>query len=240
MKKFLLELLFPDGVECVLCDRLIDHQHPFLCRECLSQFDFISGKSCDGCGKILPPMYDGAFCSECMAHDQPYKRMIACVTYNDFAAEAVWKFKYHHKRYIGRMMGLCMADLLKATYIEDVDILVPVPIHNSKETVKGYNHSAIVAKEMAKICDKSCFEDLLVRTRATRPLKDLTRQERFKELETTFRVKEGYEVLAPAGKRILLIDDIFTTGTTARACSEALVEAGFTDITVMTFATGLL
>jgi ComF family protein len=240
MKDFLLNVLFPDGVECVLCNQLIDRDHQYLCSECLNQFDFIVGKSCNGCGKSLPSAFDGRYCAECMGREQPYQSGLACVTYDEFSAEAIWKFKYHHQRYIGRMMGFCMAEVLQATYIEDVDVVVPVPIYKDKERIKGYNHSAIIAGEIGRVCNKKVIDDFLIRKKATRPLKDLSRDERFQELKNVFEVQEDYKVLGPIGRKILLVDDIYTTGTTVKECCLALNEAGFSQIVVMTFATGQL
>lgn len=240
MKQFFLNLFFPDGIECVLCDRLIDQKHDFLCTACYAKLDYVIGKSCDGCGKSLPQTFDGYYCAECMGRELLHVHGIACVTYDDFAAELIWKFKYHNKRYIGRMMGSSMADVLKATFIEDVDCVVPVPIHKEKEKLKGYNHSAILAREIGECCGLKVYEDLLIRSRSTRPLKDLTKDERIKELEGAFDVKAEYKVLAAIDKRILLVDDIFTTGTTVRECCAALVDSGFDNIIVMTYATGVL
>jgi len=240
MKDFLLNLLFPDGVECVLCHQLIDDNHQYLCSDCLRQFDFITGKSCNGCGKSLPSIFDGLYCSECMGREQYYQNGLSCVTYNAFSAEAIWKFKYHHQRYIGRMMGFCMAEVLQATYIEDVDIVIPVPIYRKKEKTKGYNHSAIIANELGRVCEKKVIDNFLVRKKETRALKDLSRDERIEELKDVFSVAEDYKVFAQIGRRILLVDDIFTTGTTVKECCLALNRAGFNEIVVITFATGVL
>lgn len=240
MKDFLLDIFFPDGVECVLCNRLIDQPHDFLCSSCLEKLDVIIGKSCDGCGKSLPLSFDGSYCAECMGRDLLHAHGLSCVTYNEFSAEVIWKFKYHNCRYIGRMMGAALSELLQATYIDDIDLVVPVPIYKKKEALKGYNHSAIIAEEVARRCNKKVYTDLLVRRKATRPLKDLSKEERIRELEGVFEVKDLYQVLGPTGKRVLLVDDIFTTGTTIRECCSALQNSGFTDVIAMTYATGLL
>lgn len=240
MKNFLLNMFFPDGIECVSCDRLIDQENDFLCTACHTKLDYVLGKSCDGCGKSLPQAFDGDYCAECMGRELLHAHAIACVTYDEFAAELIWKFKYHDKRYIGRMMGSAMSEVLKATYIEDVDCVVAVPIHQEKEKVKGYNHSGIIAQAIGECCGLKVYDDLLIRSRATRPLKDLSKAERIRELKDVFQVKEEYKVLAAIGKRILLVDDIFTTGTTVRECCAALVDSGFENIIVMTYATGVL
>lgn len=133
MKKKLLEMLFPDGVECVICDALIFEADAFLCNVCESKFNYVIGKSCNGCGKSLPEAFDGGYCSECMGREQFYLKGLSCVAYDEFTAEVIWKFKYHHKRYIGRMMGKNMADLLNATYIDDVNLIVPVPIGTKRK-----------------------------------------------------------------------------------------------------------
>jgi len=234
----LLNLFFPDGVECVLCDQLLYHEHHFLCKSCYSKFDFITGKSCDGCGKSLPNTFDGAFCSECMGRELLHKHGLACVTYDEFSAEVIWHFKYHHKRYIGRMMGASMAELLKASFVNDIDLIIPVPIYRKKQSVKGYNHSGVLAEEIGKSCEKKVIQDFLIRKKPTKPLKDLTKDERILELENVFEINAEYKMLSPINRRILLVDDIFTTGTTVKECCKVLNGCGYHDIIVMTFATG--
>lgn len=238
MKEFLLQLFFPDGVECVVCDQLLFNQHEFLCDECLQKFDFIKGKSCNGCGKSLPKVFDGDYCSECAGREQLFTSGLSCVSYDEFSAAAIWKFKYHHKRYMGRMMGALMSDLLMATYIEDVDVIIPVPIYESKEKTKGYNHSQIIAEEIGRRCHKTVIKDFLVRKRPTKPLKDLTREERIAELVDAFDLNKAYKCLSPLGRKILIVDDIYTTGTTIKECCRILQMFGYKNIIMMTFATG--
>ena len=240
MKKYILESFFPDGIECVLCDALIFETHNFLCKDCQLKFNYIVGKSCNGCGKSLPNSFDGEYCSECMGHEQLYYRGLSCVAYDEFSAEVIWKFKYHHKRYIGRMIGRSMAELLKATYIEDVNLIVPVPIANEKKKIKGYNHSGIIAREIGEYCGIKVLEDFLIRKKNTRPLKDLTKIERIKELCDVFERNGDYKELTSINRRILLVDDIYTTGTTLKECCRILNKCGFEDVIVMTFATGNL
>lgn len=240
MKQFILESFFPDGIECVLCDSLIFETHEFLCKDCQLKFNYIVGKSCNGCGKSLANSFDGEYCSECMGREQLYHRGLSCVAYDEFSAEVIWKFKYHHKRYIGRMIGKSMAGLLRATYIEDVNLIVPVPITNRKQRIKGYNHSGIIANEVGKQCGIKVLEDFLVRNRETRPLKDLTKEERVIELANVFELNGEYQKLSPINRKLLLIDDIYTTGTTLKECCRALNECGYEEIIIMTFATGNL
>lgn len=240
MKKFLLDLFYPDGVECVICDQLLFNKDQYLCETCQSKFLYIRGKSCNGCGKSLPDTYDGQYCAECMGRDLLYNRGLACVTYDVFSAEVIWKFKYHHKRYIGRMLGKQLSDLLKGTYIDDVNLIVPVPIWAGKYKEKGYNHSGIMAQTIGELCGIKVIEDFLVRTRKSKALKDLSKEERQEELMNIFELNHLYKDLSPVGRNILLVDDIYTTGTTVRECCKALKASGFNEITVMVFATGLI
>lgn len=238
MKKFLLESFFPDGVECVLCDRLIFEKHDFLCNKCHAKLNYILGKSCNGCGKSLPDAFDGDYCSECMGREQLYSKGLSCVAYDEFSAEVIWKYKYHHKRYIGRMIGRSMADLLSATYIDDINLIIPVPLSKEKMRIKGYNHSAVIASEIGERCKIKVIEDFLIRSKHTRPLKDLTKDERIEELRDVFEVNSNYSEFSTRNRKILLVDDIYTTGTTLKECCCALIALGYEDIIVMTFATG--
>lgn len=240
MKEFLLDLFYPDGVECVICDQLLFGKNKFLCDKCRDKLSYIRGKACRGCGKSLPDTFDGSYCSECMGREQFYSEGLACVAYDTFSAEIVWKFKYHHKRYIGRMIGRELSDLLRATYIHDVNLIVPVPIWSGKYKKKGYNHSGIIAESIGQDCGIKVIEDFLVRTRESRALKELSRAERSQELIDIFQINPLYQPLSPKGKKVLLVDDIYTTGTTVKECCKILNKHGYEEIIVMVFATGIM
>jgi ComF family protein len=240
MKKFLLELFYPDGVECVVCDQLLFNKDQYLCETCQSKLLYIKGKSCNACGKSLPDSFDGFYCSDCMGRDMLYSEGLACVAYDIFSAEVIWKFKYRHKRYIGPMIGREMSNLLKATYINDVNLIVPVPIWSGKHKQKGYNHSGIIAETIGALCDVKVIEDFLVRTRESRALKDLSKEERQEELTNIFELNELYKELSPRERKILLVDDIYTTGATVKECCKVLKAYGYDEIIVMVFATGLI
>ena len=136
-------------------------------------------------------------------------------------------------------MAEIMSDYLKGTYIDDIDIITAVPISRKKEKFKGYNHSHIMGSHIAKICGKDYVKDLIIRTKDTRALKELTRKERERELFDVFEINKPYEIMEK-DKSILLVDDIYTTGTTLNECSRILKKNGYNNIIVMTFSIGNL
>ncbi len=239
LKQKFLDLVFPDGIECVICDSLIDNSDKYICSKCYSKIKFICGKSCDGCGKQLPNLFDSNYCSSCLSREINYSGIISCIEYNEFARTIIAKFKYNHRRYIGRMIGFYMSELLMSSYIDDIDIIVPVPIYKLKHRRKGYNHTQIISEQIANICNKTSYDNLLIRSKKTKPLKELNKIERQEEVKSAFEFNSKYKDLIKT-KNVLLVDDIFTTGATVSECSRVLLENGCRSVFIISFATGKL
>ena len=234
-----LNIFFPDNLSCIICEKDIYNHRYSMCDECLSKLSFITGKTCRLCGRKLSNSYEGSICDECLRFTHYFEKGVSCVSYNDFAKDMIINFKYYHKRYIGRYIGEIMSDYLKGTYIDDIDIVTAVPISRKKEKFKGYNHSHIIGKNISKICRKEYVKDLIIRNKDTIPLKELTRNQREMELSNVFEFNDNY-VNEDKNKTILLVDDIYTTGSTLNECSRILKKSGYNNIIVMTFSIGNL
>ncbi len=124
-----------------------------------------------------------------------------------------------------------MLQTIKLNNIDDIDLIIPVPVHWRKEALRGYNQSYLLAKPVAMTLEKPLLKDCLVKARWTREQNTLSAHERRKNLVDSFKVKKRERIL---GKRILLIDDIFTTGSTLKVCSQALIEAGAGEVVALT------
>jgi len=145
-------------------------------------------------------------------------------------------FKYGGKTFIGEKLAQIMADRLETEELE-TDLIIPVPMHRKKQKKRGYNQAEIIAVRLAKKLRVPYSGGLLLRTEYTAAMSRLTPEERRMNIENAFKVP-AYARGRIAGKRILLVDDIYTTGSTVDSCSRALMTTGAREVRVITFATG--
>ena len=166
-------------------------------------------------------------------------------------------FKYHGKSHMARVFAQIICDKIEAVTVSSsktdnrrsgrssdtdavkltFDMLIPVPMFSEKEKKRGYNQATLLAQYTAEGLGIPCRTDILMRVRNTAPMNKLGIKEREENLKGAFRLRYGTEEYI-AGKHILLIDDIYTTGATAQQCSIVLKRAGASKITVMSLASG--
>ncbi|MDO4177221.1 MAG: double zinc ribbon domain-containing protein [Bacillota bacterium] len=256
MRKELSELseaIFPSNIYCCICGALIDRSRPYsLCDSCVRKMHWITGRSCRKCGKALPDTFTGDICYDCMEMEHSFERGWSCLTYGMYERQLMMGIKYNGKGYLALKMGDVLFDRM-AALIEDAkarnmlpfDIVLPVPVSSERLRKRGYNQSELMAKQFVKrLLDFAGRENtpkletnLLVRRKSTEMLRSLNPAERRLALKGAFGVKSGTEQKL-RGKNALLIDDIFTTGATADACSRTLLEAGCTGVYLLTLCSG--
>ena len=127
-----------------------------------------------------------------------------------------------------------MADRLKLAEVE-FDVIVPVPMFAGKERERGFNQAAMIGKYLGKLTGKPCYDHCMVRTEATKPMRGLSPTEREENVKGKFALSEKCDTMLH-GKRVLLIDDFYTTGSTARACHQALLAGAPESVTFLAFA----
>ena len=225
------------------CEDLIDESRPYsLCDRCIRDMEWIRGRTCR-CGKALNPEWKWDLCSDCMEGGRVFDRGIACTVYNGRAKEVIRGMKYRDRPWHGRHIADIMADRLTAESDRDTgemisyDYIIPVPMHGRKERRRGYNQAALIGKALADNLSMDFAEGVLIRKRPTSVMSGLGRSERVFNLEGAFAVKAGCEEMLN-GASLLLVDDVYTTGSTADACARALFDAGASKVDVMVFAAG--
>jgi len=233
----LLELLFPSNIYCVSCRSIIDKTRPYaLCDKCMATFRWANGKTCEKCGKILQESYAHNICIDCRESNHHFVKGYTCVQYGIHERELLLAFKYGGQSFIGEKIADVMADRLASENLK-IDILMPVPMNKAKQRKRGYNQAGIIAKCLSKKLAIPCSEKLLIRTENTPAMSGLSSTERRLNMEKAFCVAKNAEGKIK-GKKILLVDDIYTTGSTASACAQALMERGAKEVRVVTFAAG--
>ncbi|MFC2470533.1 MAG: ComF family protein [Lachnoanaerobaculum gingivalis] len=147
----------------------------------------------------------------------------------------VLKIKYDNKReYIEGFAKLMAIRYEKFIKVSNIDCIIPVPLHSSRKRMRGFNQSDILAKYLSKYLDLPVFFDCLCRVKKTKDQKGLNRTERLHNLDNAFTVKKMRKSL----KNVLVVDDVYTTGTTIEKCAKVLKDSGINKIYFLTICTG--
>lgn len=217
---------------CPACGVIVEAPHRF-CLPCWSKLDFLGDPCCAICA--LPFDYGEAVerqCAGCLAHPPRFDRMRAAVAYGDIPRQVALKLKYGGRPGVAETMARFMARHLDA---DGEPLLVPVPLHRWRIWRRGYNQSALVATALARQAGAATSLDLIRRVKATPPLKAMSPKARRDALRGAFRVEPERKAEA-TGRRIVLIDDVYTSGATANGCARALKRAGAARVDVLCWA----
>ncbi|MBR4949533.1 MAG: ComF family protein [Clostridia bacterium] len=223
--KNILWLFFPH--RCVFCNEVVKRKE-ITCQKCEKEVKFIKDNTCRLCGRDI----ENCFCGNEKCY---YLRNVTCFYYHKAGAKGIINFKvsYPDDRKLDVFSDF-MADKIKKSYIGvDFDIIAPVPLHKRKFRKRGYNQSFLLAKWISKKSDIKLIGDLLIKWKETPGQHKLNREERRKNLKDSFKVNEKYDI---KGLRILLIDDVITTGSSLNECSRMLIKMGADSVYCATLA----
>jgi ComF family protein len=206
-----------------------------LCGTCWSKISFITPPFCERLG--IPFAYDpgpGVLSMEAIADPPAYGRARAAVRYDDVARTLVQAFKYGDRldltHGMARWMAIAGRDLLDGT-----DALVPVPLHWRRLWTRRFNQASVLAQAISRQSGVPVDHDLLARVRPTRQQVGLSRNERDANVQGAFRVPQQSRS-GVRGKRLVLVDDVLTSGATVDNCARTLLKAGAVNVDVLVFA----
>lgn len=214
---------------CAGCGDIIDEVDAF-CPNCWGQMEWLGNNGCQQCGLPLAGT-ESETCGRCLAEPPRLERMRAAVAYGDLSRSLVLRLKYGRKVALARTMARYMAPLEGSSNGEA--ILVPVPLHRWRLWGRGFNQAALLARELSKHWQLPAESRLLRRIRATRPLKGLNHGQRRRAMSAAFAVAIKDKV---RDRRIILVDDVLTSGSTAEACARALRSAGAARVELICWA----
>ena len=241
----LFSVLFPS--DCRLCGLpLLTISRLPVCPECLAGIHPIEGNVCSICGERVLSVYAGVDhdglrrCPVCRRLERPYERAAAYGSYDGALRELIHLLKYNGVRPAAHVLGRMLAEAwrsLEPSFGPDTVLVVPVPLFKGKRRQRGFNQAELIASAALKLYSANgrlqLAPGVLLRTRDTQSQIGLTSHQRRENLRGAFAVGCSQEV---TGREILLLDDVYTTGTTASECAKVLRRAGAAKVWVVTVA----
>ncbi|WP_420144172.1 double zinc ribbon domain-containing protein [Sphingobium sp.] len=216
---------------CPGCGTIVAEDFAF-CLTCWGGMAFLGEPCCARCGVPFPhDMGDGAECGACMADPPPWDSARAVMAYGDVARTVALRLKY------GRRIGLArlIARMMLRHVGDGEAVIVPVPLHRWRLWNRGFNQSALIADHLGRMTGWPVDKHLLRRVKRTAPLRGMNTKQRAKVVRGAFALAPGRRPDL-AGRRLLLIDDVHTSGATAAACVRALKRGGAGDVRLLCWA----
>ena len=226
-----VNLFFP--LFCIICGEPLEPGNKiFLCSACLGKVKRIREPVCEKCGKPG----SRSLCEECRKTKQYYTIARAAGIYDGILRECIHKLKYGGELFLAKTLANFMVDALKQfPELAQCNLIVPVPLHRVRERERGCNQAYLLARGISNVFKVGISGGNLRRVRRTSPQTDLPRSLRLSNVRGIFGVRDSSEF---NGQELLLIDDVYTTGSTVNECSKTLIEAGAKSVCVLTAARG--
>ncbi len=228
----LAELLYP--ARCPVCDKIIPYRHGIVCETCQNNLPYIRESYCLKCGKKLYQK-EAELCADCSRMSHEFEENRALFPYDEKIRRSLYRLKYANRRehaiLFARLAGSRYEGWIRRI---GADCIIPVPLHKKRLRKRGYNQAALFARELAKGMQLPCLEHSAERIRATLPQKGLNPAERQKNLKKAFKIRQN----DVKSKIVLLVDDIYTTGSTLDALAGECKRAGAEKVYCLTISIG--
>ena len=234
MLECILKFIYPD--RCVVCGEVMEFgSRDYICEKCAKVNKFSFDNRCSVCGRPLKERVSSeGICRSCAEEEIYFSSGLTIFPFSK-VRNSVHNLKYYGGRINAEPYAEIMYDYMKSSgkiSALDFDSITFVPMHPDRERKRGYNQARLIAEKLAEITGKPC-EVLLEKTVLTKPQSRLTGEERMLNVKNTFAVINSSEV---KGKRILIADDVLTTGSTINECSRMLMAGGAKKVMFITFA----
>jgi ComF family protein len=230
--KKISDIFFPNV--CPICEKIIAGED-IVCADCKKSVPIIKEPKCQKCGKQLIND-ESLYCEDCTENRHCFDRGVCIFEYKNELKQSLYKFKYKNKRCFGEFygsIGICVyGGLLKQWNIE---LIVPVPMYNKKRKKRGYNQATVFGEFLSSKTGIALDDRSLVRIRNTKAQKGLNKDERYNNLKNAFALDKSR---LKNVSNVLLVDDIYTTGSTVNECASLLKAAGVKRVYFMCIASG--
>ena len=227
----ILDMIYPP--RCPICHDIIDAGYEMICAKCVKMLPVLPDHCCKKCGKPIPELEN--YCHDCKVGEHEFTQGVSVFLYDEIMRASIAYFKYLGRREYGKFYAASIWKYRKqALSLWKAEVIVPVPVHSSRKAVRGYNQAEVIAKELGEYMNLPVVIDAVIRCGKTKAQKELTPEERKKNLQNAFaKGKNPFP-----WKRVLLIDDIYTTGSTVDAVTRVLKALGGEQIYVVSVCIG--
>ncbi len=238
MKKFtqiiysIIDIFLPP--RCLICKEVV-YKENGLCPKCFNQIKFLTDQSCPLCGRPYTfPVEDEKqlICGKCLTKTPKLQGIKAVFAYDDFSKNLILPFKHADRTDVVPLLSR-MLFTRGRQILDDADFIIPVPLHWRRLLKRKYNQSALLAVELERLTHKKCLLRTLVRVKKTPAQGHKTREERKLNILDAFAVCKP-EIIK--GRKIVLIDDVYTTGATLNECAKVLRKAGAKEVKALVLA----
>lgn len=227
----LLDAVYP--VRCPICGDIVRRRGRDICPQCEKKLVYVEEPFCLKCGK--PLIDEREYCDDCLAKRHYYDEGRAVLLYDEHTSKSIYAFKYNSRCEYARFYGRVICERLgRKIKFWNPDVIIPVPIHKSKLKKRGYNQAALIAKELSKSLNILYDDTILIRKNSTKVQKNLSAKDREINLKKAFIVRKNSVEL----KSVLVVDDIYTTGSTIDAIAQCLKGAGIGEVYFVTLSIG--
>ena len=232
-----MHTVFPP--RCICCGEAVGTDYG-LCGPCWRETRFITDLVCDCCGAPLPGEAESGddatplLCDDCLAAPRPWSRGRAAFLYGGTGRQLVLALKHGDRLDLVPPLGAMLARAVQPILVPGM-VVAPVPLHRNRLIRRMFNQSALLAQNLARREGLTCLPDLFVRHRATGSQEGLGREDRFRNLEGAIGVRPRHGARI-AGRHLLIVDDVLTSGATMAATAEAALQAGAAKVSVAVLA----
>ena len=223
------------GRRCAVCAAVMsDHQPGIIfCTECIGELQARRGGFCGMCARIYALEDESThFCLECRNQPFSWHGIAFFSVYQGLLKDIITRFKFNADLGLGKALGHMLLEAVSLHAYENIDCIVPVPLHPMRLKDRGFNQSLELSRILGRRINLPVLKDVLIKTRHTPPQSSMNRKLRLKSLKNVFEVRGNIA----KDKSVLLIDDIMTTGSTLEECTRALLKAGASEVRIVFLA----
>lgn len=222
---------YPSGYKCLMCrEELSSNTLYAFCDDCIKKLPFNIGKTCVKCSEPISGM--GEYCIHCKNSKPYFKKNVSVFLYKRPIDGFIRRLKFDNQKYLSVTLGNFIASEVVKMGV-NFDYIIPAPMHSKRKKKRGYNQAELLCCALKDKLGLNVDCEILEKVRDTLNQARLSRQQRLENLENAFKVKDKNKI---KGKTILLVDDVFTTGTTMNECSKTLLDAGAKEVYSITLA----
>lgn len=220
---------------CPVCGQSVAFNHEGICKGCKGKIKYVREPRCKKCGRPLGDMYQ-MVCVACSKRKHDFDMGVCVFEHSGEIKKSIYEFKYKNRREYGEFYAKEAAKIYGRELKEwNVQAIIPVPIHKERELERGYNQALEFGQALARFTGIPVKKRALIRRKKTSPQKELTEIMRYLNLKNAFAVERNS---LEGIKRVLIVDDIYTTGSTIDACSSILKKAGVEKVYFLCISAG--